>query len=595
MDGIGRAFARKSCWIYLRMIMKNQFLKSVVVLGTVLTLISCSDEATNAVNNFDPNALGPVPESNTSISYPAPSADEACWPVDADQTYLVYPTGVVTNLNGQVVGTVTFVEGTLIGTITRIDGTPILEYVDVTNITPTTLSLIIAAATSSAADPTFSSEAAPTLSSAALPTLSSSSTLFPASSETIVATSSSSEKASSSSTAPIVDGKLTITGSLTQTVAKNAKTSEIKFSGVENVTRLSWNAWWLEEPKQGDGTYTIPASTVPEHFQPEDGNTVSEFFKVNGKDYEFKITISGAAQQEKSSSSTAKSSSSVKSSSSTAKSSSSVRSSSSAKSSSSVQSSSSVASSSSKEVVTTGCPNIKVKGGASGTGFASRYWDGCKPSCSWTANAGSAGPAKQCSANGKTENTDYNAQSVCNGGGAAACTSQIPFTIDGCDNIGFAFAAVPASNGGQCGKCFQLTFTGKGEYENKANQKALAGKKLIIMVTNVGTDVKQGQFDIMIPGGGVGLFNGTSGYGWGSQGKQYGGLLSDCETEVGYNASNLLEKRKSCLTEKCNKAFASDATAKQGCLFLANFMEAAGNPKHEYTEVECPDVLKNKY
>jgi hypothetical protein len=28
---------------------------------------------------------------------------------------------------------------------------------------------------------------------------------------------------------------------------------------------------------------------------------------------------------------------------------------------------------------------------------------------------------------------------------------------------------------------------------------------------------------------------------------------------------------------------------------LANFMEAAGNPNHEYTEVECPEVLKSKY
>ena len=568
------------------MLMKNQFLKSVLVFGTVLTLISCSDDATNAVSNLDQNAIVPGIGSSAS-ALPAVNATDPCWLLNADQAYLVYPNGAVTDANGSVVATVTFVEGTFIGTITKIDGTPILEYVDVSELPLTSLNEVIAALApaSSAAVSTFSSEA--------LTTISSSSTLLPASSETIVVTSSSSEKESSSSEAPSVisDGKLTITGSLTQTVAKNAKTSEVKFSGVKNVTRMSWNAWWLTEPVQSGDTYTIPASTVPEHFQPDDGNSVSEFFKVNGKDYEFKITISGAAPQEKSSSSTAKSSSSVKSSSSTAKSSSSVKSSSS----SAKSSSSSVASSSSKEVVTTGCPAIKTKGGASGSGFASRYWDGCKPSCSWKDNAGSAGPAKQCSSNGKTENTNYGEQSVCNGGGAATCTSQIPFTVDGCDNIGFAFAAVPAKNGGQCGKCFQLTFTGKGKYETKQNQKALKGKKLIVMVTNIGADVNDGQFDVMIPGGGVGLYNGTSGYGWGSQGDTYGGLLSECEKEIGYNASNLLEKRKSCLVEKCNKSFSSDATAKQGCLFLANFMEAAGNPMHEYTEVECPEVLKSKY
>ena len=33
-------------------------------------------------------------------------------------------------------------------------------------------------------------------------------------------------------------------------------------------------------------------------------------------------------------------------------------------------------------LVTSGCPAIKyVNGGLSGSGFASRYWDCCKPSC----------------------------------------------------------------------------------------------------------------------------------------------------------------------------------------------------------------------
>ena len=111
------------------------------------------------------------------------------------------------------------------------------------------------------------------------------------------------------------------------------------------------------------------------------------------------------------------------------------------------------------------------------------------------------------------------------------------------------------------------------------------------MVTNIGGDVNQGQFDIMIPGGGVGQFNGCAGMGWGAQGEQYGGLLSDCEKENNYNAG----KYQECLKNKCNSVFSNDSEAKKGCMFLVNYMHAAGNPEHNYVEVECPDVLKNKY
>ena len=111
------------------------------------------------------------------------------------------------------------------------------------------------------------------------------------------------------------------------------------------------------------------------------------------------------------------------------------------------------------------------------------------------------------------------------------------------------------------------------------------------MTTNIGGDVQQGQFDIMIPGGGVGMFNGCSQMGWGPQGEQYGGLLSDCEKEKNYKPAATL----TCLKEKCNSVFSNDSQAKQGCLFLAEFMHGAGNPLHDYVEVECPDVLKSKY
>ena len=375
-------------------------------------------------------------------------------------------------------------------------------------------------------------------------------------------------------------GSITVTGNLTQSAAKNTSISTIVFSGVTAEPSRNWTLSWLTcAYDQSAKTYTV-SGTVPDWFQE---GTSSETFTFSDATFTLTLTV-GNVTPSSSSNQQIASSSSVW-----------TWSSSSVASSSSVRSSSSVASSSSVSI-STGCPNIVTKSGSSGSGWATRYWDGCKPSCSWTNNAGSGNEARQCTANGKTELSDLNAQSVCTGGSAATCTSQIPFTISGCDNIGFAFAAVPAANGGQCGKCFQLTFTGTGKYETKANHKALVGKSLIVMVTNIGSDVNQGQFDVMIPGGGVGIYNGTAGYGWGSQGATYGGLLTECEEEVGYsNSVNYLTDRKACLVKKCNASFSSDAQAKEGCLFLANFMEAAGNPNHTYTEVECPDVLKAKY
>ena len=248
-------------------------------------------------------------------------------------------------------------------------------------------------------------------------------------------------------------------------------------------------------------------------------------------------------------------------------------------------------------LVLSGCPSFRyVNGGLSGSGFQSRYWDCCKPSCSWSANAGNGNEARQCDS-GMNLISDKNARSKCDGGPSTTCISQIPFTLSGCDNVGFAFAAVPGAGPAICGRCFLLSFTGEGKYETKKNHRALANKKLVVMASNIGYDVAGGQFDVMIPGGGVGLFNGCADIFGNNMGAQYGGLLSDCENEVGWSGSDddIYKKRKECLTSKCNGVFASNSQAKQGCLFLANFLEAAGNPLHTYKEIECPSELKSKY
>ena len=598
-----RLSKRKSSCICLRMLMKNQFLKSVLVFGTVLTLTSCSDEATNAVNSLKQNAI--VPEIGSSASaLPAVSADDPCWLLNADQTYLVYPAGVVTDANGSVIATVTFVEGSFIGTITTIDGRTIFNEVDVSGLPLTSLSEVIAtmAPTSSATTILESSASElPALSSASeQPILSSANELPGLSSANVEASSSSNGKTSSSSNAKVESssseknqtqsssseakqpaGKITVTGSLTQTVAKGGSISKVTFSGVESEPQRSWTLHFLQANYDKNAkTYTIEGS-VPDYW---DQAKATEEITIDGQKFSLVLTLSGASTA-KSSSSTVKSSSSQQ----QPKSSSSFKSSSSsAKSSSSVASSSSVKSSSSQNTNASAEEAKYLNAGAGGQqGFATRYWDCCMPHCAWPEHGGAA---KTCDAKGKTPISN-NSGSICSSGQGTTCTSQIPIIVS--DKLAYAFAATPG-NDATCGKCFALTFTGEGKYETKANHQALKGKTLVVMASNIGYDVQGGQFDVMIPGGGVGAFNGCANMGWGDQGAQYGGLLSKCEDEVGYDG-DLLNKRKECLKEKCNKSFANDEQAKEGCMFLATWMEAAGNPNHTYKEVECPAALKAQF
>ncbi len=484
--------------------------------------------------------------------------DTTLLPTLSSAGYLVNKSGVVTDLNGTPIGTledggtIRLVDGTIVDLAGNVIALPGSDSI-LTPQNPDALSL------SSASGPD-------------MPNISSAQIEVPVSSggELPVLSSSSAQVLSSASVQP---GN--VTGSLTQNVQKGANIETVVFSGVASEPARSWNLYFLQMNfDKTKGTYTI-SGTVPEYFQ--DGST-SDKLTIDGKEYTLTLNVGSASVKSSSSAATVRSSSSAKSSSSAQVI---VPSSSSAKSSSSVSGGTST--------------ELKyVSGGASGSGWATRYWDCCKPSCSWTENAGSGNEARMCTASG-SKISNYNETSICNGGSASTCTSQIPIVVN--DNLAYAFAAVPASNGGSCGKCFALTFDGTGKYETKAPHQSLKGKVLVVMASNVGTDVTQGQFDVLIPGGGVGQFNGCAAFGWGSQGEQYGGLLSDCEKEVGYSKSGsaLTSARKSCLVSKCNTVFSNDSQAKQGCLFLANWMNAAGNPNHTYREVECPAALKAQY
>jgi hypothetical protein len=231
-------------------------------------------------------------------------------------------------------------------------------------------------------------------------------------------------------------------------------------------------------------------------------------------------------------------------------------------------------------------------------GWVSRYWDGCKPSCSWQNS--SFGNAKNCNRNNEEIPVNNSGQgndsrSSCDGGNAYTCWDQIPFKDPNDPNVAYGFAATPSHT---CGQCFELTFTGQGEHGTGPTHQALSGKKLIVMGSNIGGDVQGGQFDVLIPGGGVGQFDSFSaqiGVNNSMLGAQYGGLLTACTN--GDNSA-ALATAQSCLRNKCNEVFGNKPAQSlllEGCLFYADWFMAANNPKVSYRTVDCPKVLSDRY
>lgn len=502
-------------------------------------------------------AVGQLLADGTVVSLsdgasPIFACDTTVLPSLSSAGYLVNKNGIVTDLNGTLLGTLNEDRTTIRlidGSIVDLAGNVIaLPGNDTLSIPQNPDSLIL----SSASGPD-------------LPNVSSAQTEFPVSSAGVPAASSSSAQVLPASSASVESGN--VTGSLTQNVQKGQSIETIVFSGVASEPSRSWNLYFLQMNYDKDrGTYTI-SGMVPDYFQ--EGSS-SDKLTINGKEYTLTLNVGNVSAKSSSSVSVERSSSSVRSSSSAQV----VRSSSSAKSSSSVSGGAT--------------PNIKVvSGGKSGSGYATRYWDSCKPHCAWNGKGGPATtPTRTCHADGSLAGADE--ASACDGGTAGTCLSQIPQIIN--DQVAYAFAATPGGEN-DCGRCFMLTFTGEGKDGTNARSRALKGKKLIVISSNIGYDVAGGQFDIMIPGGGVGKFNGCGVMGLSCAGEQYGGLLATCEKAGGGDA-----KIKSCLVESCNREYANKPQAKEGCLFMATWMNAAStNPRHTYVEVECPAELAAKW
>lgn len=208
-----------------------------------------------------------------------------------------------------------------------------------------------------------------------------------------------------------------------------------------------------------------------------------------------------------------------------------------------------------------GLPNV-----TGGEGFATRYWDCCQPHCSQF-------NGHRCQQDGTSSTGDTN--SSCNGGGSFACYDEAPRAVSDCLSYGHFAKANP-----NCGGCYRIQFTGTGHHNaNDPGSKLIKGKQMIVKVTNTGGDVAGNQFDLMIPGGGVGQFNACSRQ-WGTSdlGAQYGGFLSNC---TGSHSA-----KKDCVRQNCMKIPAGKA--RDGCLWFVDWFEVADNPNFTSQQTDCP-------
>jgi hypothetical protein len=204
--------------------------------------------------------------------------------------------------------------------------------------------------------------------------------------------------------------------------------------------------------------------------------------------------------------------------------------------------------------------------------WASRYWDCCKPHCSQQG-------LPSCGSDGTSQN---GGTSACSGGQAYACYNQAPRAIG--DNVSYGYVAVPNPS---CGTCYHLQFTGTGKHNvNDVGSKGLAGKHMIVKVANTGGDVAGNQFDLAVPGGGVGLNPNTCTSQWklssNDLGPTSGGFLAACNT--GTHA-----QKSACVREKCNKL--PEGNARKGCLWFVDWYQIADNPQFRYEQINCPSDI----
>ena len=95
----------------------------------------------------------------------------------------------------------------------------------------------------------------------------------------------------------------------------------------------------------------------------------------------------------------------------------------------------------------------------------------------------------------------------------------------------------------------------------------VAGKKMIVQSTSTGGDLGNNHFDLNMPGGGVGIFDGCSPQVGGLAGQRYGGVSSRSECD------------------------SFPAALKPGCYWRFDWFKNADNPTFSFRQVQCPAEL----
>lgn len=201
-----------------------------------------------------------------------------------------------------------------------------------------------------------------------------------------------------------------------------------------------------------------------------------------------------------------------------------------------------------------------------------RYWDCCKPSCAWNGKAKVTRPVESCAADGVTE-VAIDTTSGCGGGGLAGksymCNNQQPWVVNSSLSFGFAAAFIVGGNESTvCCSCYELTFT----------DTAAKGLKFVVQILNTGDDPgldkTKNHFDLQMPGGGVGQYNGcttqwnlASADAWGAK---YGGVATDAE--CAHLPSQL----------------------QAGCHWHFGWLKGASNPNAEIVHTQCPKSIVAK-
>jgi hypothetical protein len=157
---------------------------------------------------------------------------------------------------------------------------------------------------------------------------------------------------------------------------------------------------------------------------------------------------------------------------------------------------------------------------------------------------------------------DNDVSGCTSGGEAFMCSNEQPWNVSSTLSYGFAAAALSGYTLQQeCCSCFELTFT----------SAPVTGLQMIVQITNTGSDVGSSQFDIAIPGGGVGIY--TTGCttqwnaptdGWGAQ---YGGVSS---------------------ASQCSEL---PTQLQAGCNWRFGWFQDANNPNVNFQKVTCPSAL----